>query len=131
MKSPTLPLHEAQIVRLESYTDYTVYDANPENAEYPYIVMGGIDARDWSDKSEPGMEVYSTIHVWSQYHGRKEADEIADAVIQALSSSILVLSSDFLCSLARLDSYNLMVDIDGKTRHGIVRLKYLIEEPQS
>jgi len=77
MKSPTLILHEAQVVRIEALTDYKVFDENPENEPYPYVVMGEISAKDWSDKFEDGMEVYSTIHVWSQYHGRKEADEMA------------------------------------------------------
>lgn len=128
MKSPTLVLHEAQIVRIEAQTDYKVFDANPENEEYPYVVIGEILAKDWSDKFEDGMEVYSTIHVWSQYHGRKEADGMAGGIIQALTSSSLDLTPDFRAALDRLDSYNLIVDLDGVTRHGILIFKYLIEE---
>ena len=128
MKSPTLALHEAQVVRIEAYTDYKVFDENPENEPYPYVVMGEITAKDWSDKLEDGMEVYSTIHVWSQYHGRKEADEMADKILQALSSSAIAVGPNFRTALDRLDGYNLIVDMDGKTRHGILRFKYYIEE---
>ena len=128
MKIPTLVLHEAQVVRIEAYTDYKVFDENPENEPYPYVVMGEITAKDWSDKLEDGMEVYSTIHVWSQYHGRKEADEMASGLLQALSSSAIAVGSNFRTALDRLDGYNLIVDMDGKTRHGILRFKYLIEE---
>ena len=128
MKSPTLILHEAQVVRIEAYTDYKVFDENPENEPYPYVVMGEITAKDWSDKLEDGMEVYSTIHVWSQYHGRKEADEMADKILQALSSSAIAVGSNFRTVLDRLDGYNLIVDMDGKTRHGIIRMKYLVEQ---
>jgi len=128
VKSPTLVLHGAQVIRLESLTDYKVFDENPGDEAYPYIVMGEVTAKDWSDKFEDGMEVYSTIHVWSQYHGRKEADEISDAVIQALTSGPLNLGASFREALGRYDSYDLMVDLDGKTRHGIIRMKYLIEE---
>lgn len=128
MKSSTLVLHEAQIVRIEAYTDYTVFDANPENEPCPYVVMGEITARDWSDKFEDGMEIYSTIHVWSQYAGRKEADEMSDAILQALTSSSLDLAPNFRAALDSLDSYNLIVDLDGITRHGILIMKYLIEE---
>ena len=128
MKSPTLVLHDAQVVRIEAYTDYTIYDENPQNAPYPYVVMGEITATDWSDKLEDGMEVYSTIHVWSQYHGRKEADEMADGILQALTSSSLDLGSNFRTALNKFDNYNLLVDLDGKTRHGVLRIKYLIEE---
>ena len=128
MKIPTLVLHEAQIVRIEALTSYKVFDENPENEPYPYVVMGEITAKDWSDKLEDGMEVYSTIHVWSQYHGRKEADEMADKILQALSSSAIAVGSNFRTALDRLDGYNLIVDMDGKTRHGILRFKYYIEE---
>ena len=128
MKSPTLVLHDAQVARIEAYTEYKVFDENPENEPYPYVVMGEITATDWSDKFEDGMEVYSTIHVWSQYHGRKEADEMADALLQALTSSSLDLGSNFRTALNKFDNYNLLVDLDGVTRHGILRIKYLIEE---
>jgi len=128
MKSPTLVLHEAQVVRIEALTAYKVFDENPENEPYPYVVMGEISAKDWSDKFEDGMEVYSTIHVWSQYHGRKEADQMSDAILQALTSSPLELGASFRAALDRLDGYNLLVDLDGKNRHGVLRFKYYIEE---
>ena len=128
MKSPNLALLEAQIIRIEAATGYTIYDENPQDVSYPYVVMGETITRDWSDKSADGTEVYSTIHIWSQYHGRKEADEMADKILQALTSSTLELSPNFRAALDRLDDYNLIIDIDGKTRHGILRFKYLIEE---
>lgn len=131
MKSPTLVLHKAQVTRIEAQTDYKVFDDNPENEPYPYVVMGEMTARDWSDKSEPGQEVYSTIHIWSRYEGRKEADEMADALEQALTLSPLDLSPNFHAVLDGndiFDSYDLIIDIDGITRHGILKLRYLIEE---
>lgn len=131
MKSPTLILHKAQVDRIEAQTSYKVFDNMPKQESFPYIVMGEITARDWSAKSEPGQEVYFTIHIWSQYEGRKEADEIADAVLQALTMSPLDLSPDFHPVLDRddiFDSYDLIIDIDGITRHGILKLHYLIEE---
>ena len=129
MKSSTLILFKAQFTRIEAEEPtYTVYDDNPEQADYPYIVMGEITARDWSAKSEPGQEVYSTIHIWSQYAGRKEADDMSDGVLQALTKRPLDLGSNFHEVLGVFDSYDLIIDIDGKTRHGILRMRYLIEE---
>lgn len=128
MKLPSLTLHKAQVERLESQTDYAIYDDHPENAVFPYVTMGEITARPWCDKFEDGMEVYSTLHIWSRYHGRKEADEMSDAILQALTSSDLDLAPNFRASFDRLDSYNLIIDLDGITRHGILRMKYLIEQ---
>ena len=128
MKSPFLVLHDAQVARIEAETTYTVYDDMPEGAAYPYVVMGEMTARDWSDKFEPGQEVYSTIHIWSQYKGRKEAADMADGILQALSKSALDLAPNFRAVLQELDTNELIIDIDGITRHGVLRLRYLIEE---
>jgi hypothetical protein len=128
MKSPFLILHKAQYDRLKSATSYRIFDNLPEQAEFPYIVMGGVSGRDWSDKFGPGQEVFSTVHIWSQYPGRKEAAEMQDAVLRALTSSPLALGPDFHAVFVALDMSEMIIDIDGTTRHGIVRMKYLIEE---
>lgn len=129
MKSPTLALHLAEVTRIEAQTSYKVFDDNPEQEPYPYIVKGEISAKDWSDKSTPGMEVYSTTHFWSRHPGRKEVDEMVDAVLQAMTMNALSLAPDFNIVVGpNLDDYSLLVDLDGKTRHGILRLFYLIEE---
>lgn len=130
MKSPFLVLHDAQVARIEADTGYTVYDDLPKQADFPYVVMGEMTARDWSDKFEPGQEVYSTIHIWSQYAGRMEAADMGDGILQALSKSPLDLSPNFGAVLDELDMNELIIDIDGITRHGIMRFKYLIEEVQ-
>ena len=126
MKSPTLPLHLAQITRIQNDTAYTVYDEAPQDAAYPYITMGEISAIDWSDKSTPGQEVHSTLHIWSRYNGRKEADEMGDAVLQALTRDKLTVVN--FNALGYFESWEVIVDIDGITRHGILKFKYLIEE---
>ena len=128
MKSPFLILHKAQYDRLKAATSYRIFDNLPEQAEFPYIVMGEVSGRDWSDKFEPGQEVFSTVHIWSQYPGRKEAAEMQDAVLRALTSSPLALGPDFHAVFVALDMSEMIIDIDGTTRHGVVRMKYLIEE---
>jgi len=128
MKLPTLTLHKAQIDRLEAQTSYSIYDDHPENAKFPYVTMGEITAKPWCDKFEDGTEIYSTIHIWSRYHGRKEVDEMSDAILQALTLSSLDLGLNFRAALDSLDSFNLIIDLDGITRHGILIMKYLIEE---
>lgn len=133
MKIPTLLLHKVQIERIEAQTDYKVFDDMPEQEPDDYVVMGEIMARDWSAKSEPGQEVYSTIHIWSRYGGRKKAELMADGILRALTLSRLDLSPGFWMVLDKddiFDSYDLIIDIDGITRHGILKLRYLIEEVQ-
>lgn len=128
MKSPFLTLHKAQYERLTAATSYRIFDNLPEQAEFPYVVLGEVSGRDWSDKFGPGQEVFSTVHIWSQYPGRKEAAEMQDAILRVLTSSPLALGPDFHAAFGTLDMSEMIIDIDGVTRHGIVRVKYLIEE---
>ena len=127
MKSPGLVLHDAQVARIELDTAYKVYDAHPQDVAYPYIMMGEMTDTDWSAKGEPGQEVFSTIHIWSQYKGRKEAEEMYDAVLQALTRAELDLAPDFN-AFGYFDGSNIITDLDGVTRHRILRFRYLIEE---
>jgi hypothetical protein len=128
MKSPFLVLHKAIRDRIKDVTGREVYDDFPENVSMPYIVAGEIEGRDWSDKFQPGQQVIATIHIWSSYPGRKEVAEIMDETLQALSSESLSLSDEFKAVLSSLDLSQIIIDIDGMTRHGILKLRFLIEE---
>ncbi len=127
MKSPALVLHDAQVARIELDTAYKVYGAHPQDVPYPYIMTGEMTAGDWSAKGEPGQEVFSTLHLWSQYKGEQEILEMYGGVLEAITRAELSLAPDFN-ALGYFDGWNLITDIDGKTRHGILRFRYLIEE---
>jgi len=128
MKSPFLVLHKAIRDRIISATGRDVYDDFPENVSMPYIIAGEIEGRDWSDKFAPGQEIVASIHVWSKYPGKKEAAEIMDEILQALSLEPLSLGEAFRAVCQSLDLSEIIVDIDGITRHGILKFRYLIEE---
>lgn len=128
MKSPFLKLHTAIYDRIKDRTDYTPIDSTPKNEVFPYLTMGAISARDWSDKFTPGQEVDTSVHIWSQHDGKKEVFEIGDAVLQALTREPLDLGDDFYAVVDSFDDYKIIMDIDGKTRHGIISMTYKIEE---
>jgi len=128
MKSPFLVLHKAIRDRIISATGRDVYDDFPENVSMPYIIAGEIEGRDWSDKFVPGQEIVASIHVWSKYPGKKEVAEIMDEILQALSLEPLSLGEAFMAVCQSLDLSEIIVDIDGITRHGILKFRYLIEE---
>lgn len=129
MKSPFLALHKAQRDRIIERTGYTVYDDFPgPDAVMPYIVAGEMTGRPWSDKFKAGQDVLSTLHVWSDYPGRKECLEIQDAVLQALTSDALLLGSEFRAVCTDLSMSEIIIDLDGTTRHGVLEFRYLIEE---
>ena len=129
MKSPFLPLHQAQRDRIVAETGFKVFDDFPgADVAMPYVIMGEVSGRDWSDKFSAGQEVTSTLHVWSGYPGRKEAAEMMDKVLRALSSAALYLGQEFRAVYSGLDLSEIIIDIDGVSRHGVLRFRYLIEE---
>lgn len=65
-----------------------IYDAAPEDAASPYIVLGQLQSLEGRLLSGQERRWALDIHIWSSYEGRKEVVEIADAIIAALSPEL-------------------------------------------
>ncbi|WP_434642760.1 DUF3168 domain-containing protein [Thermoanaerobacterium thermosaccharolyticum] len=126
MKSPLFPLQKAIYDRLKSSLTCPVYDNVPDGAKMPYVTLGEDTAVDWSTKLENGQEVTHTLHIWSEYKGMMEAKQIIDQIIQAITSTPLVVEGFFVVS-ARVDIIEAMRDPEGY-RHGVVRFRFKIQE---
>lgn len=128
MKSPAWPLQKAIYAKLKSLLSIPVYDHVDNEATFPFVAIGEDTAIDWSAKSEPGQEVTHTVHVYSRWGGMKETKDIMDQAIRALTGDReLDLGDEFRIVLSRLDSVNSFRE-DEKTRHSVVRMRYLIQE---
>jgi len=126
MKSPLLPLQKAIYDRLKANLTCPVYDHVPDGVTMPYVTLGENTSVDWSTKLENGQEVTHTLHIWSEYKGMMEAKQIIDQIIQAITSTPLVVEGFFVVS-ARVDVVETMRDPEGY-RHGIVRFRFKIQE---
>lgn len=103
-----------------------VWDSVPARAPFPYVAFAGGVERDWSAGSDSGSEHVVTLHVWSRYAGRKEAQAIIAAVRAVLHDAKLTLSGHALINL-RHESSEIVRHSDGETYHGIVRLRAVTE----
>jgi hypothetical protein len=128
MKSPVLLLTKWIGDKIAAETSYRIHDDHPDQPAYPYLILGGIRGTPWSDKSKPGQSVLATVDFWSQYPGKKEVAEMMDAVLGILTAAYPDLSPDFNVVFQDLETYSIIIDIDGVTRHGILEMKYLVEE---
>ena len=102
-----------------------VYDDVPEGATYPYVVIGEQTAVNFGSKTLDGLEYTLTIHVWSQYRGRKEAKEIMEKIYDVLHESSLSVTGASLVNL-RQEFETSLVDSDGITRHGVMRFRAVV-----
>lgn len=102
-----------------------VYDDVPEGANYPYVIVGEHTSNNFGSKTLDGLEYTLTIHIWSQYRGRKEVKEIAEIIYDALHDSSLSVSGASLVNL-RQEFETTLLDSDGITRHGVMRFRAVV-----
>ncbi len=76
-----------------------IYDGLPQDADPPYVTFAQSLARDWNAGDEDGEEHVITLHVWSEWSGRKQVHEIMSAVRDLLHGADLTLTAHRLVNL--------------------------------
>lgn len=126
MSFHSFDLQKAIYSRLDgNIADTSVYDDVPEGSSYPYVVIGEDTFSDVSTKTLRGAEYTLTLHVWSQYRGRKEVKEIMEGVHTLLHNVDLSVDNASLVNLKQEFSTTLLEN-DGITRHGIMRFRAVV-----
>lgn len=103
-------------------------DEVPPGTEYDYFEVGDYTAVQWGTKSHGGVDATLTIHAWSNYQGAKRVAEMCAAIIRELSRRDLVLLDNFSVAWSSLDLHENFKDTDGRTRHGVVRFRWKIQD---
>ena len=127
--SASWQLQQAVYAVLTANTDLTallggqrVYDEVPHAAAYPFITMGQTSSTDWGSDTSPGEEHILTLHVWSSFGGRSEAQLIMGAIRNVLHTARLTLAGHTLVNLRQQFS-DVRREADGTTLHGLVRYR--------
>ena len=109
MASPDLELQGAIVARLKARTSLTalvaqrIYDRPPTNAAFPYVEYGESQVIREDVTCTKSNLIYVTIHAWSQYSGGfKELKEIMHELVQGLDEAPLVLPTNRLISITRI-----------------------------
>ena len=102
-----------------------VFDDVPENTAYPYVVIGEETATNIDTKDKEAHEHTLTIHVWSQYRGRKEIKNIMSSVYTTLHNASITVSGASLVNI-RHEFENTLTEADGITRHGVMRFRIVV-----
>ena len=127
IKTSLLPLQIALFKRLKE-TGYKVFDYVEHSTGYPYLVVGTPETKEFITKTNFGEEVIFTIHAWSKYKGKKECYEMLDSALKTISKKYLELNEEFKVFKTEMLTLTVIDDIDGRTQHGILRLKFYIKE---
>jgi hypothetical protein len=71
-----------------------VYDDVPEDAELPYITLGAFTCKQVGSKTADITDISQQIHIWSQYEGKREVNEIANDITAVLTAWPIDLSDE-------------------------------------
>lgn len=103
-----------------------VYDGEADQAAaFPYIVVGSATEVPAHTFGRKGWGDTLTIHVWSNYGGRKQALEILDLIDDALASPLAI--SGHQTARLRREFAEVLTDPDG-SRHVPARYRVTTRE---
>lgn len=105
-----------------------VFDHVPEGQAYPYVAIGQDTATPEDTFTSVGQQVTTTIHSWSQYKGYKEVKEVHSLILTAMTAPLAV--NGWTCMFLMVDMDHVIPDPDGITRHGVLRLRYVLTQPK-
>lgn len=106
-----------------------VYDDPPPDVVFPYLTIGRVESRPADSAAAEALEHALTLHVWSRYGGRAETLDIIGALRGALHNAPLAVEGRRLVFL-----FAQFADVfrsgDGRTTHGVLRLRALTESTE-
>ncbi|WP_408021281.1 DUF3168 domain-containing protein [Staphylococcus epidermidis] len=97
-----------------------VFDCVQKDAVYPYIVVGETNVTNKETTTSMFEDVGVTLHVYSQSRNRDEAAQIIQFLGHVLNTEFEIEHYSFIKS--RIDTQEVITDIDQYTKHGIIRL---------
>jgi hypothetical protein len=127
---PSVILQGAVVPRLRAavpQVESRVHDHVPQSVNYPYLSFGETEVLTDDATCIEGVEIFFTVHVWSRAVGAVEARGLCAAVKAALHDFALPLAGFLLIELSHR-STRILGDPDGKTTHGVVQFRALIEK---
>ena len=127
--SAELEVQKAIFLKLRDLQTYVVYDDVPQDAVYPYYVVGEATAGEFDTKTFNGFDMGIVVHSWSRYDGREEVKEMMGAAYAALHNVEIEIEG-FNTVLCQFEFSETDLENDGVTRHGIQRFNLVITDEE-
>lgn len=123
-----LDLQKAIYGAINTVISAPVYDHVPQNATYPYVVIGEDNFNDWSTDDKNGFVATVNLHVWdrpkgtSGKRGKQVTKEIQGEIYNILQRSNFAIG-DYGNPGVSFEYSDVFMDTDGITYHGVQRFR--------
>ena len=125
---PNNAAHKALYEFLSSNIETPVYDYVPQDAALPFVTLGAVNVEDKSTKSEDMTHVTVQIHLWSDYKGRYEINNLAEEIINLLGNNQLDLTDDgFYANAQGVDFYETYPE-EESGYNGVLTFEMLVQD---
>lgn len=127
-------IYTAIYERLSDELDVAVGDHIPQDSDYPYVQINGLNLTNNDTVVETGFTGTIDIITWSRYRGRKEVSTIMAEIFDALhhydlgDSLIHGIKINYGVSTIHQAFSQIITEGDGLTRQGIQRFNIIFEE---
>jgi hypothetical protein len=111
---------------LQALVGDRIYDNPPADVVFPYLTLGRVESRPADASSGEALEHAITLHAWSRHGGRAETLDIIAALRGALHNAALNVAGHKLVLLLATFA-DVFRSGDGRTTHGVLRLRAITE----
>ena len=80
-KMINLSSYQSAIYKKLTSLGYNVYDEVPENAKFPYVVIGDMEFQESQWHFEDILDASVNLLIWSIWEGKKEVNDISSNII--------------------------------------------------
>jgi hypothetical protein len=119
-------VQEAIVLALTDNIGCQVYDSPPKTAAYPYAIVGDDAFIEFDTNTTVGRECITTVHVFDNYNGKKRIKQIIGEIDNLLNRATLTAIGFHFIDCV-FDSSDIFLDSDGKTYHGVILFRLLID----
>lgn len=104
-----------------------IYDGVPYRAQHPYVTIGDEQIADDGTTCEDAWRAFVDIHVWSRPNNRSKVElkNLMAEIVPVLATELTI--ADHRTIAGELQTTRAFRDPDGLTEHGVITLRYLID----
>lgn len=122
-----LSIQQAIFTQLDGNISASVVDDASKKQRYPYCVIGDDSYIEFDTDTTIGRDGIISVHIWDNYNGYSRIKQLFGEIDGILNRANFAVTGYDLINCV-FDSSDVFLEPDGKTRHGVLTYRILIDE---